>query len=156
MTDNERALEHAWKYFQLHANQRVTTFNYFVVFSGLLVTGLGASIQDLPRYALVSVTLGLLLIILSYLFFRLDQRVSFLIKNSEDFIRKLEPPSASLFGDEVELTAVAKKNGYWTYGQVFRTMFFVMGCIGFSGAAYSGVNWAWSDWCASVVTSEDL
>lgn len=154
MNDDERALEHAWKYFELHAGQRVSIFNFFVVFSGLLVTGLGASFQDLPRYAVVGVTLGLLLAILSYLFFRLDQRVSFLLKHSEDYIRTLEPPSASLFGDEVGRTVAAKQQGYWTYGQVFRTMFFVMGIIGAAGAVYSGVNWAWADKCSSLAISE--
>ncbi len=140
MSNNERALDHAWGYFQLHANQRVTVFNYFVVFSGLLVTGMVAAGQTSPRFAFVGVVLGLLLCGLSYIFFRLDQRVSFLIKNSEDVIKKLEPSTAALFSDEVKLTSDAKGQGLWTYGQAFRTMFFVMAVVGLLGAGFFGIR----------------
>lgn len=139
MANNEKALEHAWGYFQLHASQRVTVFNYFVVFSGLLVTGMAAAVQTSSRLALVGVVLGLLLCGLSFVFFKLDQRVSFLIKNSECVIKKLEPSSASLFNDEVTQTANAQRQGLWTYGRAFRTMFWTMGLIGLFGASVSAI-----------------
>ena len=140
LKDNGRALDHAWGYFELHANQRVTIFNYFVVFSGLLVTGMVAAGQTSPRFAFVGVVLGFLLCGLSYIFYRLDQRVSFLIKNSEDVIKNLEPSTAALFSDEVRLTSDAKRQGLWTYGRAFRTMFFVMAIVGFSGAVFFGIQ----------------
>ncbi len=28
--NSEQAVEHAWKYFELHSNQRITMFNYFL------------------------------------------------------------------------------------------------------------------------------
>jgi len=156
MKNDEKALEHTWGYFQLHANQRVTVFNYFVVFSGLLVTGMAAAAQTSPRFAIVGVGLGLLLCLLSYVFFRLDQRVSFLIKNSEDVIKRLEPSSAPLFSDEVEQTADAKKQGLWTYGRAFRTMFMIMGIIGLLGASFSGIRGITGDFASSCVISEDI
>jgi hypothetical protein len=36
--DKER--DYAWSYFQLHANQRMASFNFFVVIAALLTTGL--------------------------------------------------------------------------------------------------------------------
>ena len=51
MGRDDGALAHAWAYFQLHAAQRITIFNYFVVLSGILATGLAAAIQAPPRLA---------------------------------------------------------------------------------------------------------
>ncbi|MBL4767791.1 MAG: hypothetical protein JKY94_08770 [Rhodobacteraceae bacterium] len=156
MENDEKALDHAWNYFQLHANQRVTVFNYYVVFSGLLVTGMVATTQTSPSLAFVGVVSGLLLSVLSYVFFRLDERVSFLIKNAENVIKKLEPSGASIFSDEVEqTTAAAKQKGLWTYGKAFRTMFITMGLIGLVGAGYSGFRWGKGDAAPSQITSEE-
>lgn len=140
-TTGDKALDHAWGYFVLHANQRITVFNYFVIFAGVLCTGIAASIQSTPRLAAVGVALGGLLIILSFVFWRLDQRTAFLIKHAEDLIATLEPELAPLLASEVQKTTDAKKSqGLWTYGRAFRTIFWVMGLIGLAGAALSGLR----------------
>lgn len=61
-------------YFSLHATQRITVFNYFVVFAGILSTGLAATIRAPNRLAFVGIALRLLLSFLSFLFWKLDQR----------------------------------------------------------------------------------
>jgi len=143
MSRDDGALAHAWAYFQLHAAQRITIFNYFVVFSGILATGLAAAIQAPPRLASVGVALGLLLALLSYLFWQLDRRTSFLVKHAEDAIKLQEPAGARLMSDEVDKTRDAKKNdGLWTYGKVFRVIFCVMAIVGIGGAIVSGLRWA--------------
>lgn len=38
--NSDQAVEHAWKYFELHSNQRITLFNYFL----FIMAGLGAAI----------------------------------------------------------------------------------------------------------------
>ena len=87
MTD-DKALEHAWRYFSLHASQRMTVFNYFVVFAGVLCTGMAAALQSTAQIAIVGVALGGLLALLSFVFHKLDQRTSFLIKHAEQAIRR--------------------------------------------------------------------
>lgn len=148
MEKDDGSLAHAWAYFELHANQRVTVFNYFVVFSGILATGLAASIQATPPLAIVGIVLGLLLSLLSYLFWQLDRRTSFLIKHAEDAIKAKEPTGAPLMSEEVNKTAEAQKNdGLWTYGKAFRTIFLVMGLVGLAGAVVSGLRWCGQlDW----------
>lgn len=136
------ALEHAWAYFQLHAQQRITIFNYFVVFSGILATGLAAAIQAPPRLASVGVALGILLSVLSYIFWQIDKRTSFLVKHSEDAIKRHEPVGAQLVTEEVAKTDAAKAQGLWTYGKAFRVIFIIMGIVGLSGAAVSGLRWS--------------
>lgn len=139
-TDN-KALDHAWAYFSLHAAQRITVFNYFVVFAGILSTGLAATIQASDRLAFVGIALGLLLSFLSFLFWKLDQRTSFLVKHAEDKIKVLEPTTAALVTDEAAKTDAAKKiNGLWTYGSIFRTIFCVMGIVGLAGAVLSAAR----------------
>jgi len=136
-----KALDHAWSYFQLHANQRITVFNYFVILSGVLAAGLAATIQGPPRLASLGVGLGLLLALLSYVFWKFDQRTAFLIKHSEDILRVLEPDTAPVFADEVGKTDAAKKDGMWTYGKSFKVIFCVMGIVGLSGSAVSALRY---------------
>ena len=143
MSRDDGALAHAWAYFELHATQRITIFNYFVVFSCILATGLAAAIQAPPRLSSVGVALGILLALLSYLFWQLDRRTAFLVKHAEDAIKQQEPAGAQLINDEVDKTRDAKENeGLWTYGKVFRSIFIVMAMVGIAGAFVSGLRWA--------------
>lgn len=141
MAGDEKALDHAWGYFALHANQRITVFNYFVVFAGVLTTGIAAAVQASREMASVGIALGLLLVLLSFVFWKLDQRTSFLIKHAEDVIRQLEPASASLLGTEGAKTQVAKRDErLWTYGRAFRTIFLVMALVGIAGTLLAGAR----------------
>ena len=141
MAAGDKALDHAWGYFALHANQRITVFNYFVVFAGVLTTGMAAAVQASRGLAWVAVALGLLLILLSFVFWKLDQRTSFLIKHAEEVIRGLEPVTASLLGTEGGKTDMAKLDqGLWTYGRAFRTIFLVMALIGAAGTVLAGTR----------------
>jgi hypothetical protein len=47
MNDDEaRNLDHAWRYFSLHAEQRMTVFNFYVASAGLALTGLAWTLAD--------------------------------------------------------------------------------------------------------------
>src|SRR5580704_16155126 len=52
-------LEHAWRYFALHANQRMSLFNFFLVLAGLISAGLAACLQRTGSFQLLGVALGL-------------------------------------------------------------------------------------------------
>lgn len=83
-------LEHAWRYFELHANQRISIFNYFVVISGAVSAGIAATWQGSQHFSIVGIVLGLLLSVVSFVFWKLDQRVSFLIKHAESALAEVE------------------------------------------------------------------
>ena len=142
---------HAWKYFELHAKQRMAIFNFFVVLSGFIATGIAAAFQVAGQILLVGAVLGLLLPIVSFIFWKLDQRVSFLIKNAEKALiaseNTLSEPSIRLFTNEVGQTKAAKSSGcswsrQWTYGECFRTMFVLMGMLGLLGSCLSVARYA--------------
>lgn len=139
-------LDHAWRYFELHANQRIALFNFFIVLSSFVAAGLGASLQLRGAFELLGSVLGLLLAVVSFTFWKLDQRSSFLIRHAERAMAELEnafPVSVPrLFFNEVHLTAKAASYRYhprrlWTYGAAFRFVFWVMGLVGFFGAILS-------------------
>ena len=133
------AFDHAWRYFELHANQRMSVFNFFLVLGGLVAAGLAGIAQGPEKLAPVGAVLGLLLAVAAYIFWKLDQRVAFLIKYAEAALSELEkdlPTAASkLFSNEPGLTrseqsAGNRWNRLWTYGRSFRVMFWVVGLIG--------------------------
>jgi hypothetical protein len=132
-------LEHAWRYFSLHAGQRMSMLHYFMILFGLAAAGLAGCLQAGGALRFVGVGLGLTLTVISYIFYKLDERTSFLVKHGETAIKTLESSIAGnralVFVSEPELTKNAKSmRGYWTYGKAFRWIFGVSGLVGLTGA----------------------
>jgi hypothetical protein len=129
----DKALDHAWRYFALHAQQRISVFNFFIVLSGILATGIGAGLQAGKPMALVVAILGALLALFSFVFYRLDGRGSELVKLAEDSLIASEnrcmPAYARIIADEGKSRASAPNT--WTFGESFRLIFRVMGIAGF-------------------------
>jgi hypothetical protein len=148
-TSWEHARDHAWRYFEIHSGQRMTMFNYFTVFAGLVLAGIGATLQGSPRLSAIGVPLGLLLALLSFVFWKLDQRMSFLVKHSEAAQRLIEeellPPIARLFQGEAVALAIANTNAastskVWTFGRSLRLTFSVMAAVGLTASILSGLR----------------
>lgn len=144
--DSNNLLEHAWRYFELHANQRIIIFNYFLVVSGALSAGLATALQGSQRFSSLGIMLGILLIVVSFVFWKLDQRVSYLIKHSESIITDLEQnltiKKAHVFRLEPEKSKEVLNEGYWwsrhwTYGSSFRFVFITMALFGSAGMILS-------------------
>lgn len=140
--DQKDRLEHAWRYFQLHASQRITVFNFFVATSGLLVAALVFALRGGAATSPLSIAAGLGLSSLSFVFWKLDGRVSDMIKVSEAVIMQVEEKcideaSHRVMCEEREFSKGTKFRwfGKWTYGQAFRRIFFVLGAAGVLGAA---------------------
>lgn len=141
--------EHAWKYFEIHANQRITIFNYFLAVSGAIAAGLATTLQGSTRFSSLGIALGVLLVLVAFIFWKLDQRVSFFIKRAEHALAEVESQfpiaEAHLFMLEPKATnALADAGSWWvrpwTYGKAFRSVFVVMGVFGTSGAILSALK----------------
>lgn len=142
MSDKD-LLDHTWKYFQLHAAQRITVFNFFVAASGLLTAGLIYSLRGGHETANYSIVGGISLALLSGVFWKLDRRVSAMIKISEEAIIRIEgscidEPLHRVMSMEQQTAEATKYSsfGNWTYGQAFRRIFVVVGAVGIAGAAF--------------------
>jgi hypothetical protein len=150
MTDEELRKQ-SWDFFQMQAGQRLTTFNFYIAISSLLSTGLAASFKadiDLPH---LGVTFGLLLLLFSFIFWKLDQRNRDLIKGAEESLKFFEaksnledkdniPHVAKRFTRE-EFDTNAKKNNrswcFWlnhfSYSECFVGVFLLFGMVGVAG-----------------------
>lgn len=141
------ALDHAWRYFELHANHRLSMFNFFVAFSTVALAGLGAAMQAGPKFAVPATFIGFVIPLVSALFWELDRRTAFLVKHAEASLCPLEerlfPPDARPFSTERskfselrnEHTSVGKR--LHSYRQAFAAAFLLIGLLGIGGAVYS-------------------
>lgn len=133
-------LEHAWRYFSLHASQRISLFNFFLIAEGTMTAGLAACIQGPPFLNLLGTSLGALMTLAAFAFWRLDQRTTFLVKHAEDSLAELENAlpivAARVISQEPARTAARGGVGQvWTYSEIFRVVFVVAALVGISGGA---------------------
>jgi hypothetical protein len=80
---------YAWAYFAFHAEQRMKTFNFFLVGAGILATAI-ATLVRAGGNPLWVCPLGLLLTCLSFIFWKLDRRNRALVKNGEAALKHLD------------------------------------------------------------------
>jgi uncharacterized membrane protein len=142
--DKEKLIaDHAWNYFTLHANQRMSVFNFYLVLVGLLTAGMVKTFEkDFPLPILGSV-LGLLLAFVSIVFWRLDKRTGFLINRAENALMVIESafqidparPELKIFTTELEKTTELKRSswGLVTYRQCLHAVFLLVGVTGLIG-----------------------
>lgn len=126
----DRSIDHAWKYFELHAQQRMTVFNFFLAIAGLIAAGIGVGLQAGEKFSGLVSLLGCFLTLVSLIFWKLDQRVSAMIKLAEGALIYLEAqgvaPEAAIFTNERARGSTV----IWTYGRCFRFSFSVVGLVG--------------------------
>ncbi|WP_449727788.1 RipA family octameric membrane protein [Bradyrhizobium niftali] len=83
----------AWSYFAFHAQQRQIVFNFFVVLIGASLAAFAATI-DKPTAPKLHAVIGCVLMICSFLFWRLDARSRCLIQLAEASLGSISRPDA--------------------------------------------------------------
>jgi hypothetical protein len=95
-----------WK---LKADQRLRTFNFFLIVYGVMAAGLLTFIKDSP-YPWIAAPGGLWLAVVSLIFWCIDRRSRMMLRNSEEIFRKMEeklPPEFRVFTrDKLECDSV--------------------------------------------------
>ena len=146
MTQEEQTMfrTYAWSYFSFHADQRMKTFNFFLIVAGLLASGIVSLIHESSPPWLVS-PFGLALTVLCVLFWKLDERNRVLIENGEVALKYLDslhntsesgqPPNELRIFERDEFNHQGKsrsifKMGHFSYSQVIRRVYFLFGCLG--------------------------
>ena len=81
--------EHAWKHFTVHAQQRMTSFHFYLFLSTVVCGGVFALARDLAHPCFAAF-FSLLLPCLSFVFWKLDVRNQELIDYSERALMHLE------------------------------------------------------------------
>jgi hypothetical protein len=147
----ETLRKQAWDYFQLHASQRLTTFNFYIVLSSVITTGLVSTFQKDYKLPYAGIVLGFLLSLFSFIFWKLDSRNKELIKHAEAALRSFEtkaqledvegiPDEMKIFSREKYFTDKSKKNNSWwpsrrhlSYSSCFGGVFLCFGLVGIIG-----------------------
>lgn len=151
MTDNILQKQ-AWDYFQMHASQRLTTFNFYLVISSLITTTLFSTFQKDYQFYCIRVIPGLLLIFVSFVFWKLDIRNKELIEIAEASLKFFEannqikdsgnrPHIAKVFSREEYETNRKRINkrkfSFWenhfSYSDCFNLVFICFGIVGILG-----------------------
>jgi amino acid permease len=90
---HSKALEHAWNHFSYHANQRLVTFRFYLIFVAIFISAYVKLMSD--SATVIASVIGALGMIFTYVFYRLDFRNKKLIKLSESVIKEEEKLMAS-------------------------------------------------------------
>lgn len=138
------ARRYAWDYFALHADQRMKMFNFFLIYSGIILAAFPALLRLAPANDLVAF-FPLLLPVASFLFWRLDRRTRDLIHNAEAALKFVEreidpkvgeelPPMSLFTRDEYALQQARMKWRFMvipiTYRESFRLAHLLFAAIG--------------------------
>jgi hypothetical protein len=140
--------EYAWKYFSLHAEQRLKTFHFFVILSTLLTGAVLTIAKDTVHVGYAS-PLAYLLSVFSFVFWKLDIRNKELIRHGESALKNLEnhfdfqnsgeqPQVIQLFSHEewktnmkLRFPKVLLISAHMSYSDCFNVIFSVFGIGGF-------------------------
>lgn len=150
-SEKSQAREFAWKYFEYHAEQRLKTFNFYLVISAFIVGGY-ITFLERAQHSDSSYFLWAIPLVhsfLSFVFWRLDKRNSNLVKNGENALRYLDSkwpveandPDASLLrmfeSDDKSMRSeklVPGLGGKLSYSACFRLVFGIFGFASFAVA----------------------
>ena len=126
MPDKNEALNHAWKWFEYHAKQRLTMIRFYILVIGALGAGIGYLYEnDFYEFSALISVFG---IVSSFSFIRLDQRISDLIKIGEDALETEQSKLASETGFETIKMCMSandknKRGCYpYSYKQIIRLL----------------------------------
>ena len=146
--------QQAWDYFEMHGNQRLTTFNFYIVISSVIASALFTVLPSGQR-SHVGWLLGFLLIFFSFVFWKLDSRNKALIKGAEAALEYFEqnsnlkdegeePHVAKIFARERFLTSRKRQKNsilFWkndlSFTKCFGIIFISFGVLGLAGIVVS-------------------
>lgn len=117
---------YAWEWFRFHGEQRMTTFNFYLIVFGALLAITLTTIEKGMFY--VSSFLSLVGLAITFLFYKLDERNRYLIKIGEqalDAHYAADGDNAPSTSTLVEL-ASKKPKGMLSFRQVFSGFFVIV------------------------------
>ncbi len=147
ITEGDKILRtQAWDFFTVVASQRLTVINFYIAIATLLAGGQIALLQN-TQYLKAGTALGVLLVVLSFIFWKWDRRSSDLIKLAEETLMYYESRieigdaspeghTAQLITRECQFTKDKKKKTtrslhcYFTYRVCLNLLYWMFSSIG--------------------------
>ena len=150
---SERDRKYAWDYFSMHSAQRISTFNFYITLALALSTGVATALQPSINLPIIAIVLSTVLMLISFVFYKLDRRNTMLIKRAEVALKEEEnrlesdllvSSSFSLFRiDEEDVKQQRSKKSFWfwknyySYSDCFNLVFTIFGILGVSGVIFA-------------------
>jgi hypothetical protein len=132
---HEIALEYGFKWFEFHAQQRISTFNfYLLVMSGLVAAASFSLKEKIPAGSIVT---SLMMLGASVLFWQLDVRNRQLIKIGEDILSDSWQKNGLSGELNPAVLSKAKQPVGFRYKELFGAAFIAGGIAGFCLFVYS-------------------
>ena len=156
--DRKELRDYAWKYFDRHAEQRLKTFNFYLLLCGGFIAGI-VTVLGRQEFGAAG-ALAILFSFVSFVFCKLEVRNRHLTKHSEEALKTLEdelslpdepggmPHRCKLFRrEEAEMSKKRRfpRGTYFSYTTCFKLIFGVFGW----GSAMLGLMWLYHWWAAS-------
>ena len=146
---DEAFRDYAWRYFELHTEQRLKAFQFFITLSTAIVGGSLLLVRYGQGHKWMAV-LGFLLAFFSFVFWKLDVRTGTLVKNGEEALKFLDakhqlptidgaPHPLAMFARDDHFTSRAKKrakkfhlfSGHFSYHRCFKYVFVMFAFLGY-------------------------
>lgn len=99
--DEKDFMDTLWKYFELHANQRMQMMNFYIVIISLFFTGLIALFCADGDMRICESVLCIAIIFFSWIFMMFDQRTRSMIKKCEAAIKSVEKKYTGQYGADI-------------------------------------------------------
>lgn len=145
MDEKQHAMlrDYAWKYFSMHADQRLKTFGFYLTLATLIVGAFIAILKEAKDWRWLSV-LPFLLSFMTFVFWKFELRNKQLVRNGEAALKHLDAllPIVST-GAEPHVLRILARDDYlsgqgdgsphkrgWTYSRCFNAVFLVFGITG--------------------------
>lgn len=139
-----------WDYFSMHADQRLKTFNYYLIVFAIFIGAFTNNLKENQNYTLLSI-ITFLSSIVSFVFWKLDKRNKQLIKNAEVAIKSIDdllvinaigevsPVNIFRYDDFIVIKQDEKKHFLYktySYSKCFGIIFFVFTSLGLLTSFY--------------------
>jgi hypothetical protein len=126
---NSVAIDHAWKWFEYHATQRMTMLRFYLIAAGGIGAGVGVLLA--ANESFLAGAISVIGMLTSYSFKQLDRRVSDLVKIGEDALNSEQQKMSAELNSKV--WKICKRGGVrrrgaclYTYGENLRFLFNVL------------------------------
>lgn len=140
---HQTRFEYAWRWFEIHARQRVTMFNFFLLSTGILANAYGILFrEELYWQAAIVAVIGAFAGLVSYF---LDVRNSQLVNMGEKGLKRVEKEHLELFSvegqsrTELAILSTERQPVFWQQHKWLIRSLEVVAVIGYSGAATHSV-----------------
>lgn len=133
---------HAWNYFALHAQQRMSAFQFFITLEIAVFGSVLLVLQFAKSHTAWFSVFGLIISLLSFVFWKIDQRTKELIEGAEKALMEIEEyllresalvsnlPFHADPQQNGKLTTFPLLGGRMSYSKSFGLIFFFSGILG--------------------------